>query len=91
VYFVGGLSKGGAVVAVVTLAQVRAHHPLLEAFAILLLTPRLAAVVTFDVSGGRRHCILVVKSRLFNFQSEIQEVPLQDALLGFRSDSYKLG
>ena len=90
-YFVGGLSKGGAVVAVVTLAQIRADHPLLEAFAVLLLTPRLATVATFEVSGGRRYCILFVGSRIFNFQSEGLWVPLQDALLGFSSDSCKLG
>lgn len=90
-YFVGGLSKGGAVVAVVTLAQIRADHPLLEAFAVLLLTPRLATVATFEVSGGQRYCILFVGSRIFNFQSEGLWVPLQDALLGFSSESCKLG
>jgi hypothetical protein len=87
VYFVGVLSEGGAVVAVVTVAQVRTDHPLLEAFAILLLTPRLAAVATFEMSGGWRHCILVVGSRLFNFESEGQRVPLQDTLLGFTPGS----
>lgn len=86
-----GSRQRGAVVAVVKLAQIRANHRLLEAFAILLLTPRLAAVATFKVSGGRRHCILVIGSRLFKFQSESQGVPLKYALLGFRSDSYKLG
>ena len=87
----GVSAKGGAVLAVVTLAQVRAHHPPIGSIRNTSFDTRLAAVVIFDVSGGRRHCILVVKSRLFNFQSEIQEVPLQDALLGLRSDSYKLG
>lgn len=79
--------------AVVTLAQVRARHALLEAFTVLLLAPRLAAVAAFETGGGRRHCILVVGSGFFNlnFLSKGQRIPLQDALLGFRADSCKLG
>jgi hypothetical protein len=77
--------------ALITFAQVRADHPLLEAFAILFLTPRLTAVATFEMCGGRRHCILVVGSKLFNFESESQGVTLQDALLGFKSGDLKLG